>query len=142
MGYNDDDDIIAAGQLLKTGSDIFKTVSNVKYNQKKLEVTNNMANANLLAQMETNKIIGDSKIKKETIDKELTETKAEIETLKNNMAGYDVNYMEWFDLDDKNKGPIGEKILKDIGIRYGENLAKSADLLMLSLRVLLKQHRQ
>ena len=70
MGYNDDnEDLVAINQLLQTGSNIYKTAMNVDYNQKKLEATNNMANANLLAQMETNKTIGDAKVQKEFIEK-------------------------------------------------------------------------
>lgn len=128
MSQDNNDDLMLINQLLKTGSDIFKTSATIDYNQQKIEATNNMANANLLAQMETNKLIGNARVKKDMITKELTETKGEIEGIKNNMAGYDVNYMEYFNLKDKDKGPFGQKVLDDIGVRYGENLAYSAEI--------------
>ena len=129
MGYNDDnEDLVAINQLLQTGSNIYKTAMNVDYNQKKLEATNNMANANLLAQMETNKTIGDAKVQKEFIEKELLNANQDIENLKTKMSYYDTNYMDWFDLDDKDKSIFGKEALDEIGVRYGENLSFSANI--------------
>ena len=62
MSQDNNDDLMLINQLLKTGSDIFKTSATIDYNQQKIEATNNMANANLLAQMETNKLIELKKI--------------------------------------------------------------------------------
>ena len=82
MSQDNNDDLMLINQLLKTGSDIFKTSATIDYNQQKIEATNNMANANLLAQMETNKLIGNARVKKDMITKELTETKGEIESFR------------------------------------------------------------
>ena len=128
MSQYDDNDDMAIAKLIELGSNIYNTAVTVDYNNKKLEATNNMANANLLAQFENNKMMGNHKVQKEMIDKEILETNIEIETLKNNMSGYDVNYMEYFNLDDKDKGPFGQQILDDIGVKYGENLAYSAEI--------------
>ena len=49
MSQDNNDDLMLINQLLKTGSDIFKTSATIDYNQQKIEATNNMANANYCA---------------------------------------------------------------------------------------------
>ena len=113
-------------ELIGLAADVADNVVTHQTNEANLIALGNQKEATRIAAAHSKKVDKDYTAKNTNIKNQLTELKTRRNNVIDDLARYDVNVQDLFNLDDKERTPFGEEFLKDIGIEYGENLQYTA----------------